>query len=80
MEQLDNPKIPKVGSRGEKYRDIQIIIQLPKQDLSELYCSHLKGADQKRAFEEFRHVRDATAMDLGVVKETTDDTVSGWRC
>ena len=31
MEQLDNNKPPKVGSQGEKYRDLQLIIQLPKQ-------------------------------------------------
>ena len=31
MEQLDNNKPPKIGSQGEKYRDLQLIIQLPKQ-------------------------------------------------
>ena len=76
MEQLDNTKIPKIGSSGEKYRDIQMVIQLPKQDLAQDYCRHLAGADQCKAFDEFRHVRDATAMDVGCVKEVDDDTVS----
>ena len=31
MEQLDNNKPPKIGSQGEKYRDLQLIMQLPKQ-------------------------------------------------
>ncbi|KAH3726299.1 hypothetical protein DPMN_052158 [Dreissena polymorpha] len=34
MEQLPNHKVPKLNSPGEKYRDIQLIYQLPKQDLS----------------------------------------------
>ena len=80
MEQLDNTKIPKVGSRGEKYRDIQLVVQLPKQDLSHDYCRHLAGADQRKAFDEFKHVRDATAMEIGLVKEVHDDTVSGGCC
>ncbi len=36
MEQLDNNKIPRIGSQGEKYRDLQLIIQLPKQVLFKL--------------------------------------------
>ena len=80
MEQLDNTKIPKVGSRGEKYRDIQLVVQLPKQDLSHDYCRHLAGADQRKAFDEFKHVRDATAMEIGLVKEVHDDTVSRCCC
>ena len=31
MDQLDNNKIPRVGLPGEKYRDIQLVVQLPKQ-------------------------------------------------
>ena len=77
MEQLDNTKIPKIGSQGEKYRDIQIVVQLPKQDLAQEFCRHLKTPDQKKAFEEFRHVRDATAMVIGIVREVTEDTVRG---
>ena len=44
MEQLDNNKIPRVGTAGEKYRDIQLIVQLPKQDLAEEYCKQLLAA------------------------------------
>ena len=65
MEELDNNKVPSIGKDGEKYRDIQIIVQLPRQDLSQEHCRHLQEADQRKAFDEFRQVRDATAMDLG---------------
>ena len=75
MEELDNNKVPSIGKDGEKYRDIQIIVQLPRQDLSQEHCRHLQEADQRKAFDEFRQVRDATAMDLGVVKSVADDTV-----
>ena len=34
MDQLPNHKVPRLSSPGEKYRDIQLIYQLPKQDLS----------------------------------------------
>ena len=69
MDQLDNNKIPKIGTPGEKYRDIQLIIQLPKQDLSEEYCRNLKTATQKKAFDDFRNLRDSTSMDIGHVRE-----------
>ena len=64
MEQLDNNKIPRINSEGEKYRDIQLVVQLPRQDLSEEYCRHLKTQQQKRAFEEYRHARDHHAMGI----------------
>ena len=76
MEELDNNKVPWIGREGEKYRDIQIIVQLPRQDLSQAHCRHLQAPDQRKAFDEFRQVRDATAMDVGVVKSVADDTVS----
>lgn len=76
MEELDNNKVPQIGREGEKYRDIQIIVQLPRQDLSQAHCRHLQEPDQRKAFDEFRQVRDATAMDVGVAKSVTEDTVS----
>ena len=64
MEQLDNNKIPRVGSAGEKYRDVQLVVQLPKHDLSELYVRHLKTPGQKQGFHDFRVGRDAEAMGI----------------
>ncbi len=69
MEQLDNNKIPKIGTSGEKYRDMQLIIQLPKQDLSEEFAKNLKAPSQKKAFNDFRNMRDTLAMDIAYVKD-----------
>lgn len=75
MQQLDNNKIPKVGSDGEKYRDKQLIVQLPKQDLSEQYCRHLKSSGQKQGFDDFCKMRDAEAMDIGYIKDSVKENM-----
>jgi prickle len=41
MRQLPPEKIPKLNTDGEKYRDLQLVYQLPKQDLSLKYCHHV---------------------------------------
>ena len=61
MHQLDNNKIPKLDSDGEKYRGTQLIHQLPRQDLSEDYGRHLKTPSQKQGFDDFRKMRDYEA-------------------
>ncbi|XP_055888823.1 prickle planar cell polarity protein 3-A-like isoform X2 [Biomphalaria glabrata] len=74
MDQLPNHKVPKVDSDGERYRDIQVIKQLPKQDLSDLYCRFLDGDVEKKEFMIFRELRDQVAMGIGLVKECPQDT------
>lgn len=76
MDQLDNNKIPRVGTPGEKYRDIQLIVQLPKQDLAEEYCKQLQNPSQKKSFEDFRTMRDSIAMDIARINHITEDMVS----
>ena len=47
MKQLPPDKVPKLGgSHGERYRERQLQLQLPKQDLSSRYCSHLEPLHQ----------------------------------
>ena len=47
MRQLPPEKVPRVGgSQGELYRDHQLKLQLPKQDLSSKYCSNLEPGHQ----------------------------------
>lgn len=78
MEQLPNHKIPKIGSPGEKYRDIQLIVQLPKQDLSSEYCKSLSSEEEKKDFKEFRTFRDENVMEIGYAREnSTVSSVSG---
>ena len=42
MDQLDNNKIPNLGSSGQRYRRQQIISQFPRQDISLEYCKTIK--------------------------------------
>ncbi|XP_078322633.1 prickle planar cell polarity protein 3-A-like isoform X2 [Crassostrea virginica] len=69
MEQLPNHKIPLVGRPGERYRDVQIIRQLPKQDLSMEYCKMIHSSVEKKEYDIFRELRDSIAMDIGIVQE-----------
>ena len=77
MEQLDNNKIPKLGTSGEKYRDLQLVIQLPKQDLSETHCKQLETAGQEKAFQDFIATRENNSIGIGTVREfVKESTVS----
>ena len=78
MDQLPNHKVPRVGTPGERYRDLQLIRQLPKQDLSDRYCKALEDPSEIKEFRIFRELRDQVAMDIGAVKEAPTDTVRGW--
>ena len=52
MKQLPSEKVPKLGgSHGERYRERQLHLQLPKQDLSSKYCSHLEPLQQVKLFD-----------------------------
>ena len=76
MEQLPNHKVPRLGSPGEKYRDIQLIYQLPKQDLSSDFCKMIQTPVEVKEYKVFRELRDNIAMDIGVVKPAHISTVS----
>ena len=76
MDQLPNHKIPRLGTPGERYRDIQIIRQLPKQDLSIEFCKMLRTDVEKKEYNIFRELRDSIAMDIGFAKESPILTVS----
>ncbi len=41
MRQLPEEKVPRLDSDGEKYRELQLVYQMPKQDLDERHCHHL---------------------------------------
>jgi hypothetical protein len=75
MEQLPNHKIPLLGRPGERYRDVQIIRQLPKQDLSLDYCKMLTSSVEKKEYNIFRELRDNIAMDIGIVQEAANLSV-----
>ena len=64
MQQLPQNKVPKIGSEGETYRQLQLAHQLPKQDLSLKYCSHIAPKD-KSSYQDFICARNDIALDIG---------------
>ncbi|GFR80367.1 prickle-like protein 3 [Elysia marginata] len=74
MDQLPNDQVPRVGSQGERYRDSQLIMQLPRQDLSDLFCRFLDSDMERQEFQIFRELRDKVAMGIAQVKECSADT------
>ncbi len=64
MRQLPDGKVPKMNSDGEKYRELQLVYQLPKQDLSVNDCHHLENAEQRASFTDFVSARNDIALDV----------------
>ena len=65
MRQIPDEKPPRVDSDGEKYRELQLVYQLPKQDLSLSHCHHVEGDEHRAAFADFVSARNALALDVG---------------
>ena len=80
MQQLDNNKIPRLATDGKKYHDMQLVVQLPRHDLSSTYCRHLKNDNQMESFVEFCKTRDAEAMDIGNVVPSVHENTVGFHC
>ncbi|XP_014679419.1 PREDICTED: protein espinas-like [Priapulus caudatus] len=79
MNQLPNHKVPRLDSPGEKYREKQLMVQLPRQDLSEAYCRYLE-AGSRRAFIDFVMVRNEMALDIAYVKDTLPTDMDCRKC
>ncbi|XP_014242506.1 prickle planar cell polarity protein 3-A isoform X4 [Cimex lectularius] len=67
---LPSDKVPKLGSPGEKYREKQLMIQLPKQDLALAYCRHVDPT-QHTSYDDFITARNEIALDIAYAKECT---------
>ncbi|XP_059483861.1 prickle planar cell polarity protein 3-A isoform X1 [Neocloeon triangulifer] len=76
---LPSSKVPKLGTAGERYRDRQLLLQLPKQDLALAYCKHI-DAFQHASYDDFVTARNEIALDIGYVKVNLSDTVKCHRC
>ncbi|XP_015605900.1 zinc finger protein 845 isoform X3 [Cephus cinctus] len=63
--------VPRLGSPGERYRDRQLAIQLPKQDLARAYCRHLEPQHSTSA-DDFMAARNEIALDIGTVQEVAE--------
>jgi prickle len=66
MSQLPNHMIPRLNSIGEKNRERQLMVQLPRQDLSIAYCKHLKTPQERRLYEEFVNARNEVGWMDGI--------------
>ena len=64
MRQLPVEKVPRLGSVGERYRDHQLGFQLPKQDLSAKYCTHLEHQHQVWLNYQLLHIQITLTLKL----------------
>lgn len=71
---IPSEKVPKIGTAGEKYRDKQLVTQLPKQDLALAYCKHVDPVHYT-SYEDFVTARNEIALDIAYAKELTATTV-----
>lgn len=71
MQQLPNHKVPRLGTQGEKYRDRQLMLQLPKQDLALAYCKFLERSNYQ-SYEDFVNARNEIALDIGYARESLE--------
>jgi hypothetical protein len=67
MDQLPNHKVPRIGSEGERYRDLQLIRQLPKQDLTYEHCRMIHSDIEKKEYNIFRELRDSIAIFFHII-------------
>ncbi|EZA61018.1 Prickle-like protein [Ooceraea biroi] len=63
--------VPRLGTPGERHRDRQLAIQLPKQDLARAYCRHLDPKHASSA-DDFMAARNEIALDIGSVQEVLE--------
>jgi hypothetical protein len=76
MSMLPRDQVPKLGKVGEKYRDHQMMLQLPKQDFAVGCCQYL-SPEHKRSFDDFITARNDIAFNIAAVKaHIPDEAVS----
>ncbi|KAI1722433.1 LIM domain-containing protein [Ditylenchus destructor] len=80
MSQLPNHMIPRINSIGEKNREKQLMLQLPRQDLSVAYCKHLKTPIERRLYEEFVNARNEVALDIGFISVNIPKAMECRKC
>ena len=64
MHMLPEDKVPKLNSRGARYRAKQLVYQMPLQDFSSKHCRKLP-LDQKMAMEDVTSKRIESALGVG---------------
>ncbi|XP_023217374.1 four and a half LIM domains protein 2-like isoform X1 [Centruroides sculpturatus] len=77
--QIPSQKVPLLGTPGEKHREKQLIIQLPKQDFSPRYCKFLEK-EYLQHYADFVNERQRTAYDIAYVKNISEQTSECYQC
>ncbi|RWS09766.1 protein espinas-like protein, partial [Dinothrombium tinctorium] len=72
-------KVPLLGSTGEKYRENQLVVQLPRQDLALAYCKFLE-AECRNKFQIFVNIRNEYALDMGHVRSELEESIKCKKC
>lgn len=72
---LPSDKVPRKGTHGARAREVQLMLQLPRQDLALSYCQHISEQDYD-AFEAFVNQRNEHALDIGHVKSLRRDKLA----
>jgi len=62
-----------LGTPGERFRDRQLLLQLPKQDLALAYCKHVDAVHH--ASYDFITARNEIALDIGYIKVNPSNAV-----
>ncbi|XP_067042336.1 prickle planar cell polarity protein 3-B-like isoform X3 [Acropora muricata] len=78
MSALPEGKVPYIDSHGERYRNKQIIVQLPPYDSEARFCNDLSD-EERRELRIFVALRKRDALDRGVVKQIPDVS-EGYSC
>ncbi|XP_023244352.1 four and a half LIM domains protein 2-like [Centruroides sculpturatus] len=71
--QIPPQKVPRLGTPGEKYREKQIIVQHPKQDLDSEFCKFLEKECQQH-YSDFINERKKSAMSIAHVESVLEHT------
>lgn len=71
FKEIPQTKIPKIGTLGEKYRDIQLFYQIPPQDLLPQNCLYLEEKYWPR-FNSMVQERNEIALDVATVQYVYD--------
>ncbi|XP_042227868.1 prickle planar cell polarity protein 3-like [Homarus americanus] len=67
MSCLPGHKVPRLATPGEKARERQLMLQLPKQDLALAYTRHVE-TQYHTSFKDFVAARNDIALDIGIIK------------
>ncbi|KAK4291757.1 hypothetical protein Pmani_035436 [Petrolisthes manimaculis] len=79
MSCLPGHKVPRLGTPGEKARERQLMLQLPKQDLALGFTRHVES-QYHTSYRDFITARNDIALDIGVIQPAVQRSVDCGGC